>query len=287
MPMGFEDILEFEKLNDVQVNVSGYDNGQLFPLKVLSYESEFVMDLLLLYDGDHHHSVLITDLLKVVCYVRRIDFRYCYQICWNCFWMCRDGLESYNVHMTNCGNNAPAVIYMPSSDQTSYKFTNLSATWFVPLVIYFDFESFLRPVSRCRGPSSRAFKQIKETHEPCGFTLTVIDHHSSKPIFYQVDSSEDCMAKFVKLLHKLARDIHKQKRKYPFFKGDRRSLDKSQATQCWICEKPFSEVEDQENSIDLDHCHYSGKFLGWTQEKCNRARRNINFIPVVGHDIQN
>ena len=64
MPMGFEDILEFEKLNDVQVNVFGYDNGQLFPLKVSSYESEFVMDLLLLYYGDYHHYVLITDLVK-------------------------------------------------------------------------------------------------------------------------------------------------------------------------------------------------------------------------------
>ena len=78
MPMGFEDILEFEKLNDVQVNVFGYDNGQLFSLKFSSNESEFVMELLLLYDGDHHHYVLITDLVKVVGYVRRIDFRYCY-----------------------------------------------------------------------------------------------------------------------------------------------------------------------------------------------------------------
>ena len=52
------------------------------------------------------------------------------------------------------------------------------------------------------------------------------------------------------------------------------------------CEKPFSEAEDQENSIDLDHCHYTGKFLGWSHE-CNRARKNINFFPDVGHNIQN
>ena len=44
MPMGFEVIPEFEKLNDVQINLFGYDNGQLFPLKISSYESEFVMD---------------------------------------------------------------------------------------------------------------------------------------------------------------------------------------------------------------------------------------------------
>ena len=64
MPMGFEDFRDFEKLNDVQVNVFGYKNGQLFPLKISSYESEFVMDLFLLYDHDHHHYVLITHLEK-------------------------------------------------------------------------------------------------------------------------------------------------------------------------------------------------------------------------------
>ncbi|XP_075250893.1 uncharacterized protein LOC142343091 [Convolutriloba macropyga] len=129
--------------------------------------------------------------------------------------------------------------------------------------------------------------QVKEIHEPCGFALTVIDHHSSKPIFHHVDSSPACMTNFVKMLHKLARDIYQQKRKHPFFKGDRRNLGKSNATHFWICEKSFSETEDPENTIDLDHCHYSGKFLGWAHEKCNRLRRNINFTPVVGHNIQN
>ena len=67
MRMGFEEIPEFEKLNDVQGNVFGYENGQLFPLEISSYESEFVMDLLLLYDDDHHHNVLITHLVNVFC----------------------------------------------------------------------------------------------------------------------------------------------------------------------------------------------------------------------------
>ena len=92
------------------------------------------------------------------------------------------------------------------------------------------------------------------------------------------------MANFVKLLQKLARDIQKQKRKDSIFKGDRRSLDKSPATQCWICEKPLL---DPDNPINLDHCYYSSKFLGWAHEKSNRAKRNINFILVVGHNIQN
>ena len=143
MPMGFEQMKAFETLNDVAINVFGYDKGQLYPLRVSSFESDFVMDLLLLYDADIYHYVLISDLVKVVCKVRDLKFRFGYRICRNCFWLCRDGLESYNIHSENCYLNAPEVIQMPSPDKNEYKFSNFSATWFVPLVIYFDFESFL------------------------------------------------------------------------------------------------------------------------------------------------
>ena len=88
--------------------------------------------------------------------------------------------------MINCGDNATAFIHMPSTDQNSYNFTNLSAPWFVLLVIYFDFESLFRPLSGCRGLSCRAFTQVKEIQELCRFALTVIGHLISKPFFYQV-----------------------------------------------------------------------------------------------------
>ena len=50
----------------------------------------------------------------------------------------------------------------------------------------------------------------------------------------------------------------------------------------WICESDFPENEEK----DLDHCHYTGNFLGWAHPQCNRARRNSNFIPNIGHNIQ-
>ena len=91
-PMGFEQMKAFETLNDVAINVFGYDKGQLYPLRVSSFESDFVTDLLLLYDADIYHYVLITDLVKVVYKVRDLKFRFGYRICRNCFWL--DGLES-------------------------------------------------------------------------------------------------------------------------------------------------------------------------------------------------
>ena len=43
MPMGSADNPQFETLNNVQVNVFGYDNGLFFPLKILSYTPDFLV----------------------------------------------------------------------------------------------------------------------------------------------------------------------------------------------------------------------------------------------------
>ena len=123
MPMGFEQMKLFETLNDVTINVFGYNKGQLYPLRVSSFESVFVLDILLIYDADIYHYILITDLVKVVCRVRDLKFRFGYRICRNCFWLCRDGLKNYNIHIENCYLNTPAVIQMPSPDEIEYRFS--------------------------------------------------------------------------------------------------------------------------------------------------------------------
>ena len=65
--MGSEDTLEFEKLKDVQVNLLGYENDKLFPLKFSSHEYKIAMGLFLLYDENHHHNLPIIDQVKIVC----------------------------------------------------------------------------------------------------------------------------------------------------------------------------------------------------------------------------
>ena len=163
----------------------------------------------------------------------------------------------------------------------------LAATWFVPLVLNIDLESFLRPVSACKVTSDKSFTLVRGVHERCGFALTVLDHHSSKPIFHHSDSSPSCMTNFVKILYKLARDIYQQKKITLCSKAIDEIWEKIIATHCWIFEKPFSEAKDPENTVDLDYCNCSGKFLLWAQEKCNCSRLNINLNPLVGQDIQN
>ena len=60
-------------------------------------------------------------------------------------------------------------------------------------------------------------------------------------------------------------------------------MNKENTSTCWICCIHFT----NEHEKCLDHCHFSGKFLGWAHEKCNLARRTVNFTPVIGDNIQN
>ena len=60
MPMAFNQILTFENLNKVQVNVFRYQKKDLIPLRLSKrQELPFILDLLLLRDGQAYHYVLI------------------------------------------------------------------------------------------------------------------------------------------------------------------------------------------------------------------------------------
>ena len=57
----------------------------------------------------------------------------------------------------------------------------------------------------------------------------------------------------------------------------------------WICQGQFSIVRDLEDDKVVDHCHYSGKFLGFAHPECapNLKRKTVNFIPVMAHNLSN
>ena len=174
---------------------------------------------------------------------------------------------------------------MPSAEKGTnrYEFKNLQALWFLPLVIYFDFESFLKPVNSCPDKPSLSSTRVVQKHEACGYSLAVIEHGNSQPYFFDYDSSDQCMKKFLNQLHQLAREIYDQKRRFPHFLRGQEWFNKEKTSTCWICCIHFT----NEHEKCLDHCHFSGKILGWAHEKCNLARRTVNFAPVIGHNIQN
>ena len=168
---------------------------------------------------------------------------------------------------------------MPSENKNKVKFSNYKARWFAPVVIYFDLESIIQPVAQCCQESQNT--ETTELHKPCGFCLVGVEHERKEPMFIQLERSEDCIEKLVKALETIAREFYQRKQSHRYFTGEA-PIDPDEIIECWICEKPFGE-----EAKVLDHCHYSGKFLGLAHNECNLKRRTLNFIPVVAHNLSN
>ena len=94
------------------------------------------------------------------------------------------------------------------------------------------------------------------------------------------------MEKFVDALEKIAHEIHQKKQSNRYFR-DPVPERPQEAQLCWICAGQFGINREIEDDKVVDHCHYSGKFLGFAHPECNVKRKTINFIPVVAHNSSN
>ena len=127
--------------------------------------------------------------------------KYSLLLCRNCFAFSE---EQHQFNDDACRNHAPATIKMPSDDENSFLFINFKAQWFAPFTKYFDFESFPMPVSLCPAKADASLTEVIEQHIPSDFALTLIENGFSAPKEFVIDSSENCMTKFIKKLHEMA-----------------------------------------------------------------------------------
>lgn len=259
-----------------------YANRELIPVRVSKEKNtDRNMDLLLLTDGRKYHYVLITKLVNLVNRIRGRTLDSRTAICRNCFHVC--STEEYLIrHQQLCYHHEAAVIRMPTEENNSLVFNKAKSKSVCPVVAYFDLESLVLPVSTCSGDPSTSHTRVVEKHEPSGFCLSVIETSTMKQTAFHLDRSPGCMQNFVKKIEELAKDMHERKQKFKQFRGVI-DVPKEQATECWICENIFLDNDEKV----LDHCHYSGKFLGWAHSKCNLDRKTDTFVPIVAHNLSN
>ena len=94
------------------------------------------------------------------------------------------------------------------------------------------------------------------------------------------------MEKFVEALQMIAQEIHEKKQNNRYFR-DLVPERPEEAHICWICEGQFGIDIDLEDDNVVDHCHYSGKLLGFAHPECNLKSKNVNFITVMAHNSSN
>ena len=101
-------------------------------------------------------------------------------VCRNYFLIC-SSKEIYEQHIVSCFNNEPGLVQMPKSEKNKMKFTNFQARWFALIVIYFNLESLIQPVSACLqdGEKTTTF----DIQKGCGFCLLGVEL-GKPPSFY-------------------------------------------------------------------------------------------------------
>lgn len=249
----------------------------MIPTKVSRQKAKRMnLDLLLLSNDRDYHFVLIKNLRNLANKIKRKRYRAQDRICRNCFHI-SSSREIAERHELSCYRQEPAVVRMPPEEKSSFKFRNLKARWFLPIVVYYDLESILRPVE----PTEARSTQILEQHEPCGFALVAVEHGRNQPLEFVLQRDKSCIQTLLRTLERIAREVHQKKRRHKFFLGTP-PVPRESATRCWICEEMF-----EDDTKVLDHCHYSGKFLGWSHQRCNINRSVTNFIPVIAHNASN
>ena len=240
----------------------------------------FLLDLLLLSNGETYHYVLTINLHKLISKISGKECRERSYLCRNYFHIC-SSTEYFNTHQQKCLEQDSLQITMPSLTKNKVTFKNFAARWFSPFVVYLDLESLIVPVTTVKNHPNVSSTHALEKHLPCSYCLMVIERGNPEPIHFDIYTGPDCMERFLSKIEKLAKFFYHQKRKYPIFIG--KPPSKTFHTCCWICDVPF-ETDDEKI---LDHCHFRGQFLGYARNECNLKRRTLDYTPVIAHNMMN
>lgn len=293
-PVSVEEISVFEKNNlNASVNVYALDCNNVYPLRITANERRDHTDLLLLKNGKISHYVYIKRFNSLMSAQLSKYESAITAICKRCLNFTKNTRKEaaqqwLKDHLMLCKENAPARIKLPSANKSSISFCNINYQYFIPIVIYADFEASLLPIAPVDVDITTRTKYQK--HVPNSYCLllksTLSEDHlqhyglTSKPQLYR---GENVAAKFVEKLY----DIVKKVESLYQVKLPMEKLNKDQqqafnsATKCYLCKEEFTAT----NYKVHDHSHLDKMYRGPACNQCNLQFRLPNFVPVILHNL--
>ena len=302
-PVKLKEIDKFENQNPYRINVLGYENKEIYPLRISNKATnELTINLLLINDKNsdkiNNHYVWIKDLSKLLS--KQIsNYNGKKYICIRCFNYFT--FEStFKKHEEIC-KNIDFIKTLVPKPETFIEFKNYKKMIKVPFVIYADFETINKKKYQCDYCSELFDNPKIEDHDckkknneinktkkyqeliPCGFSFYV---HSVIPeIKFPVElyRGSDAAKVFCKKIQEYTREIYK------IYKTWNKKIEMTEdqikkfnsATECYIYKKVFSC-----NDKVRDHCHLTGKYRGPAHNNCNlNLKEKVNIIPVFFHNL--
>ncbi|GBN56669.1 hypothetical protein AVEN_110036-1 [Araneus ventricosus] len=245
-----------ERLNNLRINVFGYEENEVFPLYVSKRVDEECINLLLIADEETQHYSLIRNMSRLLGHLtkHKTKHHYCYR-CLHRF--AKD--EMLKEHLQYCNDHSPQHIKMPAEGEHFIKFVNVHYQHPLPYIIYADFESLI-----VKEVHTSLNTEIIARHEACGYAYVIIgpDGRSVKPIaIYRVENAvkhfmENILNEKEELAAKLTSIV-------PIHMTPQDELDFRSATHCSICKKALKGDKVREND------HETGRYRAALHSSCN------------------
>ena len=285
-PVNTKQYNRIEKLNEININVFGYEDKQPYPIYISKEKHEDHMELLLITKDENKHYVLIKDFNKFM--FNQTKHKNKKHFCMHCL-QCFSSDRVLNEHKDNCIQvNGTQAVKMPTKDNNILKFNNIHKQQAVPFVIYADFEAIIEKISGCKHNNDKSYTEAYQKHTDCGYGYKVVccyDDKYTKPV--QIYRGERAVYNFMeKMLEvKYCKKIMKRFFNKPL-KMTQDDEDKfKKATECHICNKQYTEKDIRVR----DHCHITGKYRGSAHQECNlqlRLNPDEIKIPVIFHNLR-
>ena len=278
---------KIEKLNEININVFGYEDKQPYPIYVSKEKYEDHMELLLITKDENKHYVLINDFNKFM--NKQTKHKEKKHFCMHCL-QCFSSDRVLNDHKDNCIQvNGTQAVKMPDKNNNILKFNNFHKQQPVPFAIYADFEAIVEKIQGCQQNNNKSYTEAYQKHTDCGYGYKVVccyDDKYTKPV--QIYRGEKSVYKFMEAMLEEVKYC-KKTMKHCFNKPLKMTSDDvdafEKAKECHICNKQYTSKDIRVR----DHCHITGKYRGLAHQECNlKLRLNPDEIkiPVIFHNLR-
>ena len=281
-PVSIKDIPKIEKMNNIAVNVFGYENKSTFPIFISDTQTENPLNLLLISKDDKRHYIYIKDFNRFM--YKKTKHNCKKHFCIHCL-QCFSTEEILNNHLENCLIiNKKQNIVMPKFGSKIY-FKHYYKMLKSPFVIYCDFESILEPIDTAK-------QDVNTTSYTTGYQNHLISSYAYK-VVCQIDKytkpiksyrGENATKDFLTNLLKESEEIqdiliNKFQEKMKISKKQQNEFNRS--TICHICNGKLTKKDKVR-----DHCHITGEYRGAAHKVCNLQFRISTKVPVIFHNLR-
>lgn len=283
-PVHLSQIPKFENQNDISINVFGYEDKEIFPMRITKSKRKSHVDLLYLKKNSVlFHYCLIKNLNRFLYRTEGGRGGHAHYYCPYCL---HGFLEKKNLnkHIDFCMSLGEQKIEMPIPGENDIlKFTEIAKQLRVPFIIYADFETYVKPIYTCDLDPNSSHTCNLSTFEPCGYAYHIVStdkRYSKSPVVYRGDNIVETFLS--NLLEEEDRILHILRRIEPMHMTiDDENLFEA-TTHCHLCGLKFQNRFDKVRN----HDHVTGEFFGAAHNDCNLLFRQVEFIPVVLHNLR-